>query len=172
MRDRQIAQGTGEDQASWVQPREGPVSPSGAAGTGAGGMADRMPGVLSCGGNSFNFGWTARYEGTWASFGKLKGARQSAGRWVCEASAGSSAFSQFKNAARSRCGRRDHAHLCRRREESDRRRIDDLEEIKTKRMQRGRGEQKSGDRELSPARTFPAKEQAPVGLRVARRVHG
>jgi len=42
-------------------------------------------------------------------------------------------------------GRRDHAHLRRRREQRDSGRIDDLENVKAKGVERDRGEKKSGD---------------------------
>jgi hypothetical protein len=66
-----------------------------ASGTGAGGIATGVKGITRRGGNSFNVGGTARYDGMCATFGSWK-ARASAGRCVCEARAGSSAFSQVR----------------------------------------------------------------------------
>ena len=68
--------------------------------------------------------------------------------------------------------RRDQADLRGRRQNRDGRRVNHLEEIKAKRMQRARGEQKTGDREFALARAFPAKEQTARRSRVTLRAHG
>ncbi len=63
--------------------------------------------------------------------------------------------------------RRDHTYLRRRRQEWNRRRVDHLEEIEAERMQRGGGEQNSGDCDFLRRGTFPSEEQIAWGLRVA-----
>ena len=67
--------------------------------------------------------------------------------------------------------RRNHTHSRGRWEQGNGRRIDHLEKVETKRVQHDRGDEKSGDGHLAPARPLPMEEEISAGLRVRLGAH-